>query len=335
MALNPDQGEDGRQDLDSDDAVSGQEDRAKVDDRTGANGRVGASDRAGTDDRAGVDDKAGIDDGVGADNRAGASPAPTIYEEGFEGPSYSGGGDGEEQEGWRSSLPVDFFQDLGYGPAPGGRGSLRDAIWELLERYIFVIRHPTSDVFRAEKEKADWDVVWIELLANAVIAGLLGLLSMVIPFAGPGTASSNGTGLQSPDVVHALNLSTTVGLIAFIPVIFFVGSGILRLLARGFGGNGSFLEQCYTTLLFQMPFGIAVSVLRLLPFVGGFFFWFGSLAALLYGIVLQILATMAVYQLNGDKATPAVIITAVILIPVTILLFAFLTFMFALIGPIL
>jgi len=228
-----------------------------------------------------------------------------------------------------------FFQDLGYGSAPGSGGSLRDAIWELPERYIFVIRHPTADVFRAEKGKAEWDVVWIELLANAVIAGLLGLLGMVIPFAGPGNVPSNGTGLQSPDVVHGLNLSTTVGLIVFIPVMFFVGSGILRLLARGFGGDGSFLEQCYTTLLFQVPFGVALSVLRLLPFVGGFFFWLGSLAALLYGIVLQILATMAVYHLDADKATPVVIITAVILIPVTILLFAFLTFMFALISPIL
>jgi hypothetical protein len=210
---------------------------------------------------------------------------------------------------------------------------LRDAIRELPEQYIFVIMHPSSSVFIAEKEKADWDIVWIQLIGNAVIAGLLGLLSMVIPFATPSNAP--GSGIQSPNVIHALNLSATIGLIVFIPLIFFVGSGILRLLARRFGGDGSFLEQCYTTLLFQVPFGVAISVIRILPFIGGFFFWFGGLIALVYGVVLQILATMAVHHLTGDKATSAVIITTVILIPLTILLFAFLTFIFALINPIL
>jgi hypothetical protein len=210
---------------------------------------------------------------------------------------------------------------------------LLDANRELPEQYIFVSTHPTSSVFIAEKGKADWDIVWIQLIGNAVIAGLLGLLSMVIPFANPG--NTPGSGIQSPNVVHAVNLSATIGLIVYIPLVFFVGSGILRLLARKFGGDGSFLEQCYTTLLFQVPFGVALSVIRLLPFIGGFFFWFGGLMALVYGIVLQILATMAVHHLTADKAAPAVIITAVILIPITILLFAFLTFIFALINPIL
>lgn len=247
------------------------------------------------------------------------------------------GNDGQDldQEAGESSSPIDFFQDLGYGPAAGERRSLRETIWELPERYIFVIRHPSSSVFMVEKVKADWDIVWVQLLGTSVIAGALGLLSMVIPFASPGNASGTGSGLQSPDVVHGLTWSTTVGLIIFIPVMFFIGSGILRLLARRFGGDGSLLEQSYTTLLFMVPFAVAISVIRLLPFIGGFFFWFGGLAALLYGIVLEVLATMAVHHLTSDQAIPPVIITAIILIPITILLFAFLTFMFALISPIL
>src|SRR5437870_1079747 len=98
MASEPDQGQDGKQDAD---AMSEKEDRA------------------------GENDKAGIDD------RAGASPAPTIHEEAFDIPSDPDDGEGElgrpeEQEVWEAPSPVDFFQDLGYGPAPGGRGSLRD-----------------------------------------------------------------------------------------------------------------------------------------------------------------------------------------------------------------
>ena len=338
MASDPDQGQDGRQGLDADDAVSKKEPRAGADERIGASDGAQANDRAGASDRTRADDRAGgaeqgpaptiYEEPEGraeADDRAGASPAPTIYEESFDVPSYPD-----------DTPSTSFFQDLGYGPASGERRSLRDAIRELPEQYISVITHPTSSVFIAEKEKADWDIVWIQLIGNAVIAGLLGLLSMVIPFAAPSnapsTAPSNapGSGIQSPNVIHALNLSATIGLIVFIPLIFFVGSGILRLLARRFGGDGSFLEQCYTTLLFQVPFGVAISVIRLLPFIGGFFFWFGGLMALVYGVVLQILATMAVHHLSGDKATPPVIITVVILIPLTILLFAFLTFIFAL-----
>ena len=308
MASDQDSEQDGRQGLDADDAVSEKESRA------------GESDSAGDEDRTGT------------------NPAPTIHEEVSGGPSYSDDGEvwgWEGQEDWKNSSPADFFQDLGYGPAPGSRQSLREAIWQLPEQYRFVIAHPTSSVFIAEKGKADWNIVWIQLLGTAVIAGVLGLLSMVIPFASPGNVPGTGTGIQSPDLVRGLNLSTTVGLIVFIPVTFFIGSGILRLLARRFGGDGPFLEQCYTTLLFMVPFGIAISVIRLLPFIGGFFFWFGGLAALVYGVVLQILATMAVHHLTSDKATPPVIITAIILIPIMILLFAFLTFIFALINPIL
>ena len=273
--------------------------------------------------------------------RAGASPAPTIHEKSFDTPSYADADDSEAgphrlpdgvrqgQEVWKSSSPPYFFQDLGYGPAPTGRRSLWDAISQLPEQYINVITHPWTGVFITEKGKADWDIVWIQLLGNAIIAGVLGFLSTLIPFAVPGNAPGTGTGIQSPSVTHALILSTTFGLIVFIPAIFFIGSGILRLVVKGFGAYGSFLQQCYTTLLFQVPFGVAISVVRLIPFIGGFFFWFGGLVLLLYGVVLQILATMVVHDLPSDKATSVVIITAIILIPVTILLFAFLTFIFA------
>src|SRR5437588_5585054 len=113
--------------------------------------------------------------------------------------------------------PMTFFQDLGYGPAAADHQSLGEVISQLPEQYINVITHPWTGVFIAEKRKADWDIVWIQLLANAIIAGVLGFLSTLIPFAAPGNVPSNSVGIQSPSVVHALNLSTTIGLIVFIP----------------------------------------------------------------------------------------------------------------------
>src|SRR5690348_7825375 len=118
MALDPDQGEDRRHDLDSDDAPS--HSNAEAGDSSGAE----------------------VDLRTGASDRAGASPAPTIDGESFGIPSYPDdgeveAGEVEEQDAWGVSSPVDFFQDLGYGPAPGRRRSLRDVIWELPEQYLF------------------------------------------------------------------------------------------------------------------------------------------------------------------------------------------------------
>jgi hypothetical protein len=86
--------------------------------------------------------------------------------------------------------------------------------------------------------------------------------------------------------------------------------GILYGLAKAFGGQGKFVTQCYTTLLFSVPIGIVSGIVNLIPFAGAFV----AFALSIYAIVLNILSLMAVHRLSGGKAT------AVVLIPIGVLL---------------
>jgi len=85
---------------------------------------------------------------------------------------------------------------------------------------------------------------------------------------------------------------------------------IIYGLARAFGGQGTFLTQSYTYLLFDVPLGIVSSLIALIPIAGGFI----SIAIGIYSIVLAIFSVMAVHRLSGGRAT------AVVLIPIGVAL---------------
>jgi len=103
------------------------------------------------------------------------------------------------------------------------------------------------------------------------------------------------------------------------PVSFLAAGGILYLIARVFGGRGTFLEQIYVTLLFGVPLVILSYLLLLIQATSS---WLPYLPHL-YSLVLFVLSLIAVHQLSRGKAI------AVILIPVGILL------LLALVGTIL
>jgi hypothetical protein len=98
--------------------------------------------------------------------------------------------------------------------------------------------------------------------------------------------------------------------IIIVPAFFFIGMGIQYGLAKAFGGQGKFVTQCYTNLLFSVPIGIVSGIVNLIPFAGAFV----AFALSIYAIVLNILSLMAVHRLSGGKAT------AVVLIPIGVLL---------------
>src|SRR6266536_2510791 len=81
---------------------------------------------------------------------------------------------------------------------------------------------------------------------------------------------------------------------------------IFSLLARAFGGQGTFLQQCHSSLQIQVPLGIISKILALIPVVGRIL---NSILSL-YGIGVQVVVIMAVHRLSRGKAI------AVLLIPV-------------------
>ena len=101
--------------------------------------------------------------------------------------------------------------------------------------------------------------------------------------------------------------TSSIGLVVVLPMLFFLLMGIVYLLARAFGGQGTFLEQCNTSLYIQAPLGIFSKLLALIPIVGRVL----NSVLSLYGIVLQVFVIMAVHRLSRGKAITTILIPLV------------------------
>lgn len=160
--------------------------------------------------------------------------------------------------------------------------------------------------FAEEMGKASWDIVWVQLIASAIISAILGYLATLISPTFNSTSSSS----LSIGTLRAFAAGLSFGSIIIIPVFFFISMGIFYGLSKAFGGQGRFVTQSYTYLLFSVPIGIVTSIVNLIPIAGSFI----ALAVGIYSIVLNIFSIMAVHRLSGGKAT------AVVLIPVGVAL---------------
>ncbi|HEX4715292.1 MAG TPA: Yip1 family protein [Ktedonobacteraceae bacterium] len=212
--------------------------------------------------------------------------------------------------------------DIGFVPR-GQSLPLREAVRQLPRHYRFILTKPGFEPFLPELGLAEWKIVWFQLLVYTVVAAALSF-----PHALLFPAPAGGSGLSSPAVVQALNLGSSLGLLLLIPLLFFFAMGLLYWLARAFGGHGLFVQQAYTTLLFLTPCGVLVSVLSIIPFAGAFLSAFLGVLLFIYCVVLQCFATVAVHQMSGDKATAATVITALTLIPATLICLTLWTLLF-------
>ena len=123
--------------------------------------------------------------------------------------------------------------------------------------------------------------------------------------------SLTGVNSISHSMLQLITIITIILLqLVFTPVSFLAAGGILYIIARAFGGRGTFIEQMYTTLLFGAPLVILSYLLLLIPATSS---WLPYLPHL-YSLVLFVISLMAVHQLSRGKAI------AVILIPISILL---------------
>jgi hypothetical protein len=204
----------------------------------------------------------------------------------------------------------------GYGPNQEGYGyqtssplPLGEAISQLPNQYIKVLTKPSAFTFATEMGKASWDILWVQLIALAVITGILEYLRTVISGAVFNPNTTSDMNAQFMGMIQAFAVGASFGSIIIIPISFFIGQGIIYLLAKAFGGSGTFLQQGYTYLLISVPIGIISSALGLVPFLGGL----AAFGLGIYGIVLQVFSLMAVHRLSGGKAT------AVVLIPIAVL----------------
>jgi hypothetical protein len=176
------------------------------------------------------------------------------------------------------------------------------ALPQLPYQYFDALIKPSVATFSKEKNSASWGLVCIQLLTWAILDAALGLLvNLISP---PATSSP---------FLQVLSLATSVGLVVVVPLLFFLLMGIVYLFARVLGGQGTFLEQCNTSLSIQLPLGILSKILALIPVVGRLLNSFLSL----YGIVLQVFVIMAVHRLSRGRAIVALLLPVVGIVVLT------------------
>jgi Yip1 domain len=224
----------------------------------------------------------------------------------------------------------------GYDGPPVTPLTLGEAIRQLPRQYVKVVTRPSAATFAEEVGKARWDVFWVQLLSLTILSILFGLLEM--PFIPRllqtslqnSTAGSNSLSPEMVQMTQAFQGATQNIIFAsviVVPIFFLIGQGVYYLLARAFGGQGTFLAQGYTTLLFQTPLTIVSLVIGALTlalfilappvqYLGSLF----SSALSIYIIVLQIFAIMAVHRLSGGRAAATVLIPLAALVVLSCIL---------------
>lgn len=182
---------------------------------------------------------------------------------------------------------------IGATPSNTASPSLSISLLRLPQRYFNAVFKPSVITFAHDRGQASWSLVWIQLLVWAILDAALGVLVNVI------SSVSTGTPSQS-----FFALATSYGLVVVVPLLFFLLMGIVYLLSKYLGGQGSFLEQCNTSLFIQAPLGIGSKLLALIPGVGRIL----NTVLSLYGIVIQVFAIQAVHRFGRGKAIASVLI---------------------------
>jgi Yip1 domain len=206
------------------------------------------------------------------------------------------------------------FQQPGYGYAapPAAPLPLGEAIRQLPQQYIKVLTKPSAATFAEEQGKAAWNIVWVQLLALSIIGGvsLFLIFQLVLPGALSSMINSNSSAAGAIAIIEGAAVVIAFIWIILLPLGFFLTAGIYYLIAKAFGGQGTFLAQSYSTTLFYVPMSIVGSVTGVIPFLGSL----AGTAVFIYNIVLGVYMMMAVHRLSGGKATVVVLLPIIVLL---------------------
>lgn len=200
---------------------------------------------------------------------------------------------------------------------------LGQAFKALPGQYYRILTKPGSITFAEEMGKASWDIIWVQLIIISVITAVLTLLALLIVAFFISSSSSDSSSLTAlPSILIGFSFVIMLLVLILVPVSFFVGTGISYLIAKAFDGKGTFLEQCYTTMLITAPVTFLNVLLRLIPFLGSL----AAFALSIYSIILQIYALMAVHRVSGGKAAliyfiPWIALAVIYVVFVSIMIF--------------
>jgi hypothetical protein len=167
----------------------------------------------------------------------------------------------------------------------------------------------SEEFFTLEAPRASGSNTIISLIILAVITAILTAISSVIL----GGAQMAFLPEEYRETLGATMGSSLVGSLCtglFGTVIgFYLGNGLIYLIARAFGGTGDFGTQAYLQSLFTVPLGIVGAVINLIPCVG----CIAALALGIYQIVLSVRVIKVTHRLEQGKAVAVVLIPMVVL----------------------
>jgi len=146
-----------------------------------------------------------------------------------------------------------------------------------------VLQHPSVATFEAH-EKNDLQSATIYVAIGGLIAGVFGAIRASIQHTGVGSGIISGI------------LGAIIG--------FYIYLGLVYLLGRAFGGTGQFGELGYDISLFSAPLTAVISLLAIVPVLGGI----AALLIFLYEIYLTYLGIQSGMNLPKDKAIYVMVI---------------------------
>jgi hypothetical protein len=219
-------------------------------------------------------------------------------------------------------LPPNQLPPPGYGYyAPSGPPPLplSAAIQDLPRQYWKILRRPGARSFAEEQTRADWGIIWVQILLLVFVGLLINVPTTLINSSR--TLSTNNLTIQNPVAFSAISATfDAIFLSLIIPLIFFATIGIQYLIAKAFKGTGEFKQQAYNQLLFSAPLEIVLLLidfllvlvltlaLRLPVLVTSLIVTLLGFAFGTYEIVLNVFSIMAVHRLPGGKASAVVLI---------------------------
>ncbi len=191
-----------------------------------------------------------------------------------------------------------------------------------IEIWRNVLKQPSEATFAAELEQEgaqlNTAIIWviaaslINFIAQAITFLLFDPVQQFIDLYSE-FMLANGTSQAAVDELFAqvsndtfsnsLLLGLFLGVILF-PLFFLIGSGFLWVVARAFGGSGTYGQQTYLLSTFYAPITIIKVLFSFIPFLG----FFVNIALSIYQLILAYFALRVVHQFTPGKAMGSIVI---------------------------
>lgn len=140
----------------------------------------------------------------------------------------------------------------------------------MIPKYQKAVTNQTSAFYEAEIPNASWNSVLIGVGGTAVIGALATFLGTLFGFS-VGMMAFGGGGAAFG--FTAALVAAIIALVVY-PISFFIGAGVLFLMPKLFGGQGTdFMTHSYLLSLSYAPLRSIAAVLEIIPVIGTLLAW--------------------------------------------------------------